>query len=103
MCSNVSSSPSRAASPKKNQNPTPPPSKVSVTAITPAPIPPVSRRAQKISPLSASTVIPRLGQASAAGMVHPPATNRALAKSGANVYRNGVPAKIGFCGGRLWP
>ena len=61
----------------------PPPSKVSVTAITPAPIPPLSRRAQRMSPLSASTVIAQLGQASAAGMLQPPAISKAVPKSGA--------------------
>ena len=61
----------------------PPPSSVRVTAITPAAIPLVSRRAQRMSPLSASTVIAQLGQMRAAGMLQPPPTSSALAKSGA--------------------
>ena len=84
MWVSASSTPSRAASPKKYQKPTPPPSSVSVTAITPALIPLVSRRAQRISPLSARTVIAQLGQMSAAGMLQPPASSSALKKSGAN-------------------
>ena len=61
----------------------PPPSSVSVTAITPAAIPPVSRRAQRMSPLRVSTVIAQLGHAREAGTVQPPASRSALAKSGA--------------------
>ena len=84
MCSRALNNPIRAASPKKNKNPTPPPTRVSVTATTPAPIPPVTRRAQRMSPLSARTVIAQLGQVRAAGMLQPPPTSSALAKSGAN-------------------
>src|SRR6266550_1058981 len=78
------SKPNRAASPFKYQNPIPPPRSVSVAATTPAPMPPVRRRAQRMSPLSARTVIAQLGQVSAAGMLQPPASSSALAKSGAN-------------------
>jgi hypothetical protein len=84
MCISALIIPSRAASPKKNRNPTPPPTRVSVTATTPAPIPPVTRRAQRISPLSARTVIAQLGQMSEAGTLQPPPSSSALAKSGAN-------------------
>ncbi len=84
MCARALSNPRRAASPKKNQKPSPPPSSVSVTAITPAATEPVSRRAQRTSPARASIVIAQLGQIRAAGMLQPPAISSALAKSGAN-------------------
>src|SRR5919198_1504795 len=97
------SKPKWSASPKKNQKPTPPPSKLRVTATTPGPTPPHNRRPQSTTPTSASVAIAQEGQIRAAARSKPPAINNALAKSGAKGYLKDVPEKSGFWGGRFCP